>query len=60
MSSKIQGTVHMAVGTSYPESGGTNQSQIHWDMVCDMRKGGKLYADDQLIYENGAFTIDFE
>jgi aminopeptidase len=57
---KIQGTVHMAVGMSYPESGGLNQSQIHWDMVCDMREGGKLFADGKLIYENGAFVIDFE
>jgi aminopeptidase len=57
---KIQGTVHMAVGMSYPESGGKNHSQIHWDMVCDMRQGGQLFADGQLIYENGAFTIDFE
>lgn len=57
---KIQGTVHMAVGMSYPESGGTNESQIHWDMVCDMREGGKLYADGNLIYENGVFVIDFE
>lgn len=57
---KIQGTVHMAVGMSYPESGGKNHSQIHWDMVCDMRQGGKLFADGKLIYENGAFTIDFE
>lgn len=57
---KIQGTVHMAVGMSYPESGGVNQSQVHWDMVCDMRNGGKLFADGNLIYENGVFTIDFE
>ena len=57
---KIQGTVHMAVGMSYPESGGKNQSQIHWDMVCDMRQGGQLFADGKLIYQNGAFTIDFE
>lgn len=56
---KIQGTVHMAVGMSYPESGGVNHSQVHWDMVCDMRNGGKLHADGELIYENGAFTIDF-
>lgn len=55
---KIQGTVHMALGMAYPESGGKNGSQIHWDMVCDMRDGGKLYADDELIYENGAFTLD--
>ncbi len=56
---KIQGTVHMAVGMSYPESGGKNDSQVHWDMVCDMRQGGRLYADDRLIYEDGRFVIDF-
>src|SRR5215218_7261215 len=37
---KIGGTVHMAVGMAYPESGGTNSSAVHWDMVCDLRKGG--------------------
>ena len=57
---KIQGTVHMALGMSYPESGGTNDSQVHWDMVCDMRQGGKLYADGDLLYENGEFKIDFD
>lgn len=57
---KIQGTVHMAVGMSYPESGGKNHSQIHWDMVCEMREQGQLFADGKLIYEKGAFTIDFE
>jgi aminopeptidase len=57
---KIKGTVHMAVGMSYPESGGVNQSQIHWDMVCDLRNGGQLFADGKLIYQDGAFTINFE
>lgn len=56
---KIQGTAHMALGLSIPESGGVNQSQIHWDMVVDLRQGGQIFADDQLIYENGHFTIDF-
>jgi aminopeptidase len=55
---KIEGTIHMALGMAYPESGGTNMSQIHWDMVCDLRNGGKLFADDKLIYENGKFVID--
>ena len=36
---KIGGTVHMAIGVSYPESGGTNDSAVHWDMVCDLRAG---------------------
>lgn len=54
---KIGGTVHLAIGASYPESGGKNQSGIHWDMLCDMREGGEIYADGELIYKNGNFTI---
>jgi aminopeptidase len=55
---KIQGTVHMAVGSSYPESGGTNESQIHWDMVCDLRASGSILADGVEIFKNGRFLID--
>ena len=54
---KIGGTIHMAVGSSYPQSGGLNKSGIHWDMVADMRDGGKIYADGKIIYKNGNFTI---
>lgn len=56
---KIGGTVHMALGASYPESGGKNQSGIHWDMLCDMRQGGEIYADEELIYKDGHFVLDF-
>ena len=56
---KIEGTAHMALGHSILESGGINQSQIHWDMLIDLRDGGQIFADDQLIYENGHFIIDF-
>lgn len=52
---KIGGTIHMAIGDSMPEAGGLNRSAIHWDMLCDMRKGGKIYADGELFYENGNF-----
>ena len=52
---KIGGTVHMAIGDSMPEAGGKNSSAIHWDMLCDMRQGGKIYADGELFYENGKF-----
>ena len=52
---KIGGTVHMAIGDSMPEAGGLNSSIIHWDMLCDMRNGGKIYADGELFYENGKF-----
>lgn len=52
---KIGGTIHMAIGDSMPEAGGQNRSTIHWDMLCDMRSGGKIYADGELFYENGKF-----
>jgi len=52
---KIGGTFHAAVGASYPESGGTNESGLHWDMVCDLRQGGQIFVDGELISENGKF-----
>lgn len=52
---KIGGTFHAAVGAAYPESGGVNESGLHWDMVCDLRAGGKIFVDDELISENGRF-----
>ena len=54
---KIGGSIHMAVGASYPETGGKNVSGLHWDMIKNMKNGGKIYADDVLIYENGKFII---
>ncbi len=54
---KIGGTIHMAVGQSYKQTGGTNQSAIHWDMITDMSQSGEIYADDKLIYQNGKFLI---
>ena len=53
---KIGGTFHAAVGSAYPESGGKNQSGLHWDMVCDLRQGGEIYADNELISQNGQFV----
>ena len=55
---KIGGTVHMAIGDSMPEAGGKNRSALHWDMLCDMRNGGRIYADGELFYENGKFIND--
>lgn len=54
---KIGGTIHMAVGQSYLQTGATNQSPIHWDMITDMKEGGQIIADGKLIYENGKFLI---
>lgn len=54
---KIGGTIHMAIGQAYFQTGGKNQSAIHWDMITDMTNGGEIYADDELIYQNGQFLF---
>ncbi|MBE7712207.1 MAG: aminopeptidase [Cyanobacteria bacterium SIG26] len=54
---KIGGAIHMAVGASYPETGGKNVSGLHWDLIKNMKNGGKIYADGKLIYENGKMII---
>ena len=56
---KIGGTFHMAVGAGYPETGSTNVSALHWDMVCDLRGGGEIHADGELIYRDGRFLPEF-
>jgi aminopeptidase len=53
---KIGGTVHLALGRSYPETGGVNESALHWDLVCDLREGGRLSADGETLLENGVFV----
>jgi aminopeptidase len=46
---KIAGTVHLALGRSYPETGGRNASALHWDLICDLRAGGRLTADGEAV-----------
>ncbi len=54
---KIGGTVHMAVGKSYPESGGVNDSAVHTDMICDLRQGGKIEVDGVDFQVDGKFVV---
>lgn len=54
---KIGGTVHIALGNGFGEAGGKNMSALHWDMLCDMKKGGIIYADGEPFYRNGKFTL---
>jgi aminopeptidase len=54
---KIGGTVHLAVGRSYPDTGGRNESAIHWDMICDLRRGGRITVDGELLQEDGRFVV---
>jgi aminopeptidase len=52
---KIGGTVHIALGAGFPEVGGKNRSGLHWDMICDLREEGEVYADGELIWRAGHF-----
>ena len=54
---KIGGTVHLAVGMSYPETGGENSSAVHWDMVCDLREGGSISVDGVELQRDGRFVV---
>jgi len=54
---KIGGTVHLAVGRSYPETGGVNESAIHWDMICDLRRGGQIDVDGEPLQRDGRFVV---
>lgn len=53
---KMAGTVHLALGRSYPETGGTNSSALHWDLICDLRKGGSVSVDGELLLQDGQFV----
>jgi aminopeptidase len=53
---KIGGTVHLALGRSYPETGGVNESAVHWDLICDLRDDGRLSADGEVVQEGGVFA----
>ena len=53
---KIGGTIHLAVGQSYSETGGKNRSALHWDMIKDLRQGGALYVDGKPFQKDGRFV----
>ncbi len=54
---KIGGTVHVALGQSYPETGGVNASALHWDLIVDTRTDGRITADGRLVMENGQWLV---
>ena len=54
---KMAGTIHLAIGASYVFAGGKNESAVHWDIVKDLRDGGKLYLDGELVQENGEWVF---
>jgi aminopeptidase len=54
---KMEGTIHLAVGTGFPQIGGTNTSGVHWDMVKDLRAGGRIELDGRVVQENGEWRL---
>jgi aminopeptidase len=54
---KIDGTVHVAVGKGFPQLGGVNESVVHWDIVKDLREGGRLEADGRVVQESGRWLL---
>jgi aminopeptidase len=57
---KIGGTMHFALGSAFAEVGGQNESSLHWDLVCDLRAEGEVYADGELVWRNGRFLEQLE
>jgi len=55
---KINGSFHMALGAGYPETGSTNESAVHWDLVSDLQHGGEIRVDGELLYKDGQFVIN--
>ncbi len=53
----MAGTVHLALGRSYPESGGMNESAVHWDLICDLRAGGRITADGEPLASPGPADV---
>jgi aminopeptidase len=54
---KIDGTIHLALGNGLPHIGGKNQSEIHWDIVKDLRPGGQIVLDGEVVQQDGAWRI---
>jgi aminopeptidase len=54
---KIGGTIHVALGSGYPETGSSNRSAIHWDLICDLRAGGEVSADGEPVLRDGQYRI---
>jgi aminopeptidase len=54
---KIDGTVHLAIGAGFSTLGGKNESVVHWDMVKDLRPGGQLLCDGEVVQENGRWLL---
>jgi aminopeptidase len=57
---KIGGTIHLALGMAFADLGGLNRSTLHLDLICDLRRQGEVYADGELVWQNGRFLREPE
>lgn len=57
MDEKLGGSIHLALGLGYPETGNNNKSAIHWDLVTDFSKNGEIALDGDVVYKEGKFVI---
>jgi aminopeptidase len=55
---KIGGTMHLALGSGFAQAGGKNVSGLHWDLICDLRTNGEVYADGELVWKDGRFVAE--
>jgi aminopeptidase len=55
---KIGGTMHVALGAGFEEASTQNKSDLHWDLICDLRADGEVYADGELIWRAGSFLTE--
>jgi aminopeptidase len=55
---KIGGTMHVALGGGFDEAGTKNVSDLHWDLICDLREEGEVYADGELVWKAGSFLTE--
>jgi aminopeptidase len=55
---KIGGTMHVALGGGFDEAETRNKSDLHWDLICDLRREGEVYADGELVWKAGSFLTE--
>jgi aminopeptidase len=54
---KMAGTIHLALGAGFPKVGGRNESALHWDLVKDMRPGGRILCDGEVVQADGEWRL---
>ncbi|AFK17988.2 aminopeptidase [Haloferax mediterranei ATCC 33500] len=59
---KMGDTVHLAVGSAYPETVGEenerNESAEHVDMIVDMSEDSVIEVDGEVVQRNGTFVFE--